>query len=581
MGIYVADFETTTDESDCRVWAWAITDIKKAEKVTVGNTLESFIKHLYKIKGTVFFHNEKFDGSFIIDWLFRHNYKHVRTGTTYGRSEKLEPGTFSTLISDMGQWYSLKVCLFNSEHTIEFKDSLKLIPLSVEQIPKAFGLEEAKLTLDYKATREYGHLLTEDEEAYVKQDVIIVAKAVKFMIDNGQVKMTAASNALHDFKQRFGKKEFERYFPKLDAITDADIRHSYKGGWTFLNPLYSNKYIGNGSVYDVNSMYPWAMMYCKLPYGEPIYFYGKPQHIETHPLYVIQFVATFDLKPGKYPSIQIKHSSIYGDNEYIVKSREPTLLTLTSVDFDLFKHNYDYDILEYHGGYYFMAKVGMFADYINYWYQVKADSKRDGNKGMERIAKLMLNSLYGKFGMRLTGRSKIPYFDKEQNKVRYKLSDYEDRNGVYLPVATFITSYCRDKIIRAAEQCYDRFVYADTDSIHIKGQEPVPGLDVDDYRLGAFKLESTFERARFIRQKTYMEVSVTERTDYDGFKYYEPKLELKCAGMPQRMKDTVDEKDFYLGAEYGIEPGSKFAPKLLPKVVPGGVILREVPFKIR
>lgn len=40
----------------------------------------------------------------------------------------------------------------------------------------------------------------------------------------------------------------------------------------------------------------------------------------------------------------------------------------------------------------------MFDKYINKWSKVKVESKLQGNKGMTLIAKLLLNSLYGKFG---------------------------------------------------------------------------------------------------------------------------------------------------------------------------------------
>lgn len=579
--IYVADFETTTDENDCRVWAWAITHIDNPEKVTTGNSIESFIQLCKTLSGIVYFHNEKFDGSFILDFLFRCGYTWTENKRSrFGKERKLEPGTFTTLISDMGVWYTLKVCFKDSKNTIEIRDSLKLIPLPVEKIPAAFGLNESKGSIDYKEYRAPGHELTEKEINYIKGDVIIVASALSFMISNGETKMTAASNALNDYKNRIGKKQFNRWFPKLNYNVDADIRHSYKGGWTYLNPLYTDKPTGNGSVYDVNSMYPWAMKYCQLPYGEPIYFRGPPRPDTLYKLYVVQFIATFKLKPNKYPSIQVKHTMWYSDNMYIEESKGPTLLTLTSIDYELFIHNYDVDIYEWQGGYYFKARSDMFVDYIDYWYDKKTEAKKTGNAGLAQIAKLKLNSLYGKFGARLDGRSKIPWFDTETDKVRYRMGEPEQREGVYIPVATFITSYCRDKIIRASEACYDRFIYADTDSIHINGTEPVTGIEVDDYKLGAFKLESTFIRARFVRQKTYIEINQREVIDYDGYTYTEPVFDIKCAGMPYAMKQTVDESDFYLGAKFPIGPDSKFAPKLSPKVVPGGVILREMPFKI-
>lgn len=570
MAIYSADFETTTKADDCRVWAWAYCNIETPEDVKVGNSLDTFMDNLKESGGIYYFHNLKFDGNFILYWLFTHGY-HYNSD-----SKNLYPRSFCTLISDMGTWYTITIqmaCLPTGESKkVEIRDSLKVIPLRVEDIPETYGLEEAKLSIDYHEYREVGHVLTTEEEEYVKEDVVIVAKALKFMRDNNQKKLTAASNALNDYKSRLSKKEFSRLFPELDPIIDRDIRMSYKGGWTYLNPKYKNEQISEGTVYDVNSMYPWAMKYCLLPYGKPFYFSGEYKPNPNYPLYVICLQAEFKLKHGKYPSIQLKKSGFYSDNEYISESILPTVLTLTSVDYELFLHNYDVKIITVYGGYMFKAKVGMFADYIDYWYGVKTDSKKNHNPGMEKIAKLMLNSLYGKFGSRLFGKSKIPYFDENLNKVRYRISKEEKRKGGYLPVATFITSYCRDKIVRAAETCGDRFIYADTDSVHIKGLEPVNGLDVDNFRLGAFKKESEFIRGKFIRQKTYLEVY------QDGD---DEKINLKCCGMPSDLKDSITEETFYAGAKYDSTLNPEFAPKLMPKVVPGGVILEETTFQIK
>ena len=311
---------------------------------------------------------------------------------------------------------------------------------------------------------------------------------------------------------------------------------SYKGGFTYLNPVYKNKPIGKGQVYDVNSMYPWAMKFCKLPYGEPVYFTGQYEEDEGYPLYVQSLVCDFKLKPGCVPSIQIKNNFHYSETEYLRESEVETVLTLTSVDLKLFFDNYDVTVYSWEGGYKFKGMVGMFADYIDYWYEQKNEGKRTGNKGLTQIAKLMLNSLYGKFGASLTGRSKIPQFDRDQDKVTYYYGAEESRTAYYVPVAFFITSYARDKIIRAAQQLGERFIYADTDSLHVKGTEPAD-IDIDEYRLGAFKIEEEFDHAIFIRQKTYME-SINGKND------------VKCAGMPKNIKETVTFENFKEGATF-------------------------------
>lgn len=581
MAIYVADFETTTNAEDCRVWAWACVDISNAilENVQLGNTIETFHEFMKTHGGIYYFHNLKFDGGFIIDYLLRNNYTWKKLERTrFGKvTNPLEPGEFTSLISEMGVFYSITIQtqpnIQGISSNIEIRDSLKLITIPVKDMPRTFELDIEKLDLDYKSDREPGHELTEHEKAYISNDVLIPARSINIMLAKGLTKLTAPGCALADFKSRYERNEYRKLFPKIMPSVDKDIRPSYKGGWTYLNPKYKNEQVAEGRVYDVNSMYPWAMKYCLLPYGEPIWFSGEYKPNKIYNLYVINFVAEFKLKPGHYPSIQLKHTMMYAENEYLVKSVLPTVLTLTSVDFELFKENYDYEVIEWIGGYMFKSKHGMFTEYIDEWYNLKRQSKKEHNKGMEYISKLFLNSLYGKFGARLTGKSKIPYLDEEKNCVRYRLSDEEEHTPGYLPVASFITSYCRDKIIRAANACGERFIYADTDSVHIAGDyDPPPGLDVDEYRLGAFKLEEKFIRAKFIRQKTYLEIYIK-----DGIET----MNLKCCGMPKDLKDTIKEEQFYEGAVYDAQENPDFSPKLVHTIVPGGVILKETTFKIK
>lgn len=73
-----------------------------------------------------------------------------------------------------------------------------------------------------------------------------------------------------------------------------------------------------------------------------------------------------------------------------------------------------------------------------------------GNKGQRTLAKLMLNSLYGKFATSLEVQSKIPFLG-EDNIIHYSLSEKEEKNGIYLPIACFITAYAREKTIRTSQ----------------------------------------------------------------------------------------------------------------------------------
>lgn len=195
----------------------------------------------------------KFDGEFIIYYLLSNGFKHVE------EKEDIEDKTFTTLISDMGQFYTITIYFEKQNkrvHKVTFIDSLKIIPFSVEDIAKSFNLPISKLTLDYDRPRSRNHILNQEEREYIKNDVLIVAKALKVIFDDNLTKMTEGSNALNDFKEIITKSKFEHLFPLLDYDIDKDLRQSYKGGFTYLNPIYKEKDVGKGVVLDVNSLYP-------------------------------------------------------------------------------------------------------------------------------------------------------------------------------------------------------------------------------------------------------------------------------------------------------------------------------------
>ena len=214
--------------------------------------------------------------------------------------------------------------------------------------------------------------------------------------------------------------------------------------------------------------------------------------------------------------------------------------------------------IEWHSGWKFKSTVGLFKDYIDKWNKVKMESTLNGNKAMRTLAKLMLNALYGKFALNPNVQSKIPWYDN--GVVKYKLGEKETRDPIYIPVGTFITAWARYKTISSAQKVYDRFVYADTDSLHLIGTEIPDMLEVDPVKLGAWKHESTFTRARFIRQKSYIE-------EIDG------ELNITCAGMPERCYQYVTWDNFHTGSTYDGKLGMTH--------VNGGIVLKDIPFSIK
>lgn len=553
--LFTADFETTTDPLDCRVWACGICSIDETHSFKYGNSLEWFIEFAKNNTGSTFyFHNLKFDGEFILCYLFEHGYKHVTD------RKKLKTKTFTTLISDKGQFYSLEICFNKDEYKTEkitIYDSLKILPFSVEAIAKGFNLPISKLEIDYDEKREIGHILTSQEIDYLRNDVEIMSRALLTLFNQDLRQMTQGSNALYDYKKIVGKKNFSKWFPIPDY--DFDVRQSYKGGFTYCDPRKQGQDIGAGIVLDVNSLYPSVMYYRPLPYGEGIFFDGKYEPDKLYNLYVQMFTCQFELKENYIPTIQLKNNLSFMPTAYLSSSEdEEVTMCLTSVDLDLFFEHYHVYNITYHSGWKFKSTTGLFKEYIDKWNAVKMESTLNGNKAMRTLAKLMLNALYGKFALNPNVQSKIPYYDN--GIIKYTLGEKETRNPIYIPVGTFITAWARYKTITSAQKVYDRFLYADTDSLHLIGTEIPKGLEVDPVKLGAWKHESTFTRARFVRQKTYIE-------EIDG------ELNITCAGMPSRCYKHVTWDNF-------IE-GSSFEGKLQFTHVQGGIVLKDIDFTIK
>lgn len=590
--LLTADFETTTNEDDCRVWAWGVCDIENPDYFEYGNSMETFFDYLENSgNSTFYFHNLKFDSAFILTYLFENGFRHVTD-----RKEEATK-TFTSLISDKGQFYSLKI-IFEKEGKktkfVQIYDSLKIIPFGVSQIAKAFNLPISKLEIDYVSKREIGHKLTSEEIEYLRNDVEIVARALKVLFEQGLDKMTQGSNALFDYKRTVGSKNFERWFPIPDY--DHDVRQSYKGGFTYLQPEYKSVDIGEGLVLDVNSLYPSVLHDMPLPYGEGQYFVGKYEEDKLYNLYVQMFTCQFELKEKHIPTIQLKNNLSFIPTQYLSSSNgEEVTMCLTSVDLELFFDHYEVFNIEYHSGWKFKSTTGLFTEYIDRWTKVKIESKLNKNKGMYTLSKLMLNALYGKFALNPVVCSKIPYYD--DGIVKFINGEKETRNPIYIPVGTFVTAWARNKTIRSAQMVYDKFVYADTDSLHLKIELPESlrkmeneelemlttkdlqnyGVDlpnefeIDPVKLGAWKVESRFNRARFLRQKSYIED--WNKPETWGTPDYKPELlNITCSGMPEQCYKHVTWENFFEGASY--------SGKLQPKRVKGGIVLKDIDFTI-
>lgn len=573
--IFVADFETTTNPDDCRVWAFSIAKINDENFFEYGTNINDFFKWCEKGKSkTIYFHNLKFDGEFIFFYLLNNGFTFIKD-----KKEKRDK-TFTCLISDLSQFYQIEVYFSVGKHRskkITFLDSMKIFNFSVDKIAKSFKLPISKLKIDYEKERPLDYKLTNEEIEYIKNDVKIIALALKYMYDNDFKKMTIGSNALNFYKEML-KDRFNSYFPPLEKAVDETIRPSYKGGFTYLNPVYKDKIIEDIKILDVNSLYPSVLYYEKMPIGNPIYFKGKYEDDILYDLYIQGISCSFKLKKNKIPCIQIKKSFLFRGNEYLENSNNEIVnLWLTSVDLKLFFEQYEVYELEYIGGYKFKSQKGLFCNYIEYFTNQKIEAKKNDDGVKYMTAKLFLNSLYGKFASSIAAQPRFPEI-KEDGTMHYPLLEKEDVSGVYLPVGAFVTAYARYKTITTSQKIKDfsrenygkdMYIYSDTDSIHttLPIEDCKKIIDIDSYKLGAWDYERHCKRGKYIRQKCYI-----DELDDGTFK-------ITCAGMTDRCK-TDDNGNPIINFD-NFKEGLKIDRKLVFKHVRGGIILTPTTFEIK
>ena len=638
---YCCDFETTVfDGQDyTEVWAAAIVEIG-TEDVFIFHSIGEFFKHVFSIPGhkILYFHNLKFDGFFILSYLMdRLKWKQASYIDEKGDPKfydiwKMKNRTFQYLISEMGQFYSITM-KFKGQ-IVEIRDSLKLLPFSVKEIGRSFETKHKKLEIEYEGFRYAGCEITEQEKQYITNDVLVVKEALEILFSEGHTKMTIGSCCLAEFKTMIGGKDkFYTRFPDLTQILidektygcpDADsyIRKAYKGGWCYLVPEKANKIFHNGITADVNSLYPFQMhsesgsLY---PIGKPTFWSGNYIPEETKHgdyYYFVRIRARFFLKPGKLPTIQIKNNYLYRSTEWLTTSNiyyngayydhyidldgnsKPAIvtLTLTQTDFILLQDQYELKDFEILDGCYFKAVAGIFDEYIDKFKKIKMES----TSARRSLAKLFLNSLYGKMATNKNSSYKYCYL-KEDKSIGFEGVPEFNKSVVYIPIGAAITSYARNYTIRAAQANYygpnkPGFIYADTDSIHMNLPEnKIKGVKLDPKKFGCWDLESHWQTGLFVRQKTYCEI---ENGHYN----------FKCAGLSAKCKALLElsiTRDFSPENLERLEiDTNKLTPeeiefiekprklrdfkrgltipgKLLPKRIQGGIVLQPTTFEMR
>jgi DNA polymerase elongation subunit (family B) len=437
---------------------------------------------------------------------------------------------------------------------ITFHCSYQLIPRSLGDISEAFKLNEAgkmdlieiiknehydiytikTRELDEEGSKENYFMnvdpLDENLNKYLKLDCVSLYKIVTTLQELSGLPLyefikcpSVASLSLKIYKTLFpddyktaisGSK-----YGAAAAFKEDFLRAAYNGGRT---EVFKNRLV-DGYYYDVNSLYPYVMKNFKMPVGDPIFFNDHDRIEERlvkddlNEMDSIFFIEADVYVPDDL-NIPVLPSVFRGKLSFLTG-----YITGIWTDKELKKAlEVGCEVEEYKQALYFPKTEFIFKEFVETFEQMKIDS--EGAKKF--FAKTIMNSLYGKFGMRrkfhtlhnMDELEKIqasgedyatiynPHYDKEMiETITYTKAEY-----IRVHISAYITSIARLVLYDAMEQIEKlggNIYYCDTDSIF--SDIPLPAELIDKDEFGKWKKEDDIEEGVFLASKNYAYISKT------------------------------------------------------------------------
>ena len=346
------------------------------------------------------------------------------------------------------------------------------------------------------------------------------------------------------------------------------MRKFYSGGFTQFNPLYHNKVFDKkGFSIDINSSYPWAMTQ-PLPYGELLE--EVPKNTKNYLTYCVVKMS-YKIKSKYINFICLKNKtekkvrySMHGSGEFYFLLEE----------LEFYKKIYDIEITEIK---YLYARCFTFLKpFIDEYYHLKSEADANGQAALKTTYKLLLNSLYGSFAKKaiypmgiwmekrfydaLKNNELDGLYDEKNKKWNAKTfkqlnipnmdlfcvemeKEEKPKSFPNMLIGATITAYSRLKLLNAIfEIGIEKFVYCDTDSIFCLGKkENLPSsIKLDDYELGAWKVEFEFNKGKILGAKRYV------------FENENHKTKSATSGIKLKKLSEFDEIEKMLNSDYEV-----------------------------
>lgn len=381
--------------------------------------------------------------------------------------------------------------------TVEFRDSYNILPVPL----KAFAKEE----IDYaKLEPDVRHLHMDEIRRYLRSDCIYLYDFVRQYQETYGRGLTSAGGSMRYWQKFSGTKA-----PKQTPADFVRLKPYYYGGR--VQCFEQGSAACDFKVMDINSAYPYAMLHPH-PYSTAgIISDTLPPEGKIAPC----LISLDAIAQGCFPLRDEREALYFPDDEKTVRTYHITgHELLAALELNAVKIIRIRDVYRF-------AELIDFKDYILHFYQQRQEAKRTGDKARDVFAKLLMNSLYGKFGADpstydewiIASSGTFVSWAKEQFEY---LRDFPDADGGmkrylmsrplpekkhrYYNVATAasITGFVRAHLFKALRAC-SGLIYCDTDSIAAREVGQLPAGDA----LGQWKQEMTCDSYAVAGKKLY------------------------------------------------------------------------------
>lgn len=419
----------------------------------------------------------------------------------------------------------VKASVYKRKHKLfELRDSYNLLTAPLYDLArdyKTFSRIKTCTLSDYAAMKSKRGTLTKSEstDAYVSLDCEVlydVLMQYKAMTGNrGDFAMTCAGESMKEWRTLENAWDW-----RIHSQADEHIRKSYYGGRV---EVFEREIWKVGNFYDVVSMYPYVMRHRLYPKG----YYTRTTKYKSGFLGI--YYAQVNVPQMNIPPLPFRT-----DEGRLIFPCGTWDAWYTSAELEHLKdcggsfHVYD--------GYYWLDSGNPFSKYIDKYFEIKKEAAKCGDTAKKHVAKLRMNTLYGKFGQRRKFRKIIsnptrdeildnhltPLFDHFE---LYTTEQEEKNPFTMVHIASFVTSYARIQLHKYMLQCKNVY-YCDTDSIATDTKlETSP-------ELGGLELVTEFDFALFLYPKCYVVCSGD-------------KVKIKAKGFDSSKLTLQDFKDHY------------------------------------